>query len=154
MKRVRLGIPEKIVPTRYCPNLNYTETDIAYDISQLRFKTTARGCVLEFPLEQHEQVYGFGLQLKGFNHKNHKLQLRANSDPVANTGDSHAPVPFFVTTKGYGMFFDTALWLWKEQKSQLQTRQYSNCHPRRSIQQVWFARSDCHECRNPGGKRN
>lgn len=108
MKRVRLGIPEAIVPTRYCPNLNYTETDIIYDISQLRFKTTARGCVVEFPLEQHEQVYGFGLQLKGFNHKNHKLQLRSNSDPVANTGDSHAPVPFFVTTKGYGMFFDTA----------------------------------------------
>lgn len=108
MKKITFGTPEKIVPTNYCKNLQYAETEISYDISKFQFKTTARGCVLEFPLEEEEQVYGFGLQLKGFNHKNHKLQLRANSDPVANTGDSHAPVPFFVTTKGYGMYFDTA----------------------------------------------
>ena len=34
--------------------------------------------------------------------------LRVNSDPTVYTGDSHAPVPFFVSTKGYGMYFDTA----------------------------------------------
>ena len=38
----------------------------------------------------------------------HKLMLRVNSDPVSYTGDSHAPVPFFVTNKGYGIYFDTA----------------------------------------------
>ena len=108
MKKLRFGTPEAIVPSQFCRNLRYEETDIRYDVSAFRFKTTARGCVLEFPLDEDEQVYGFGLQLKGFNHKNHKLQLRTNSDPVANTGDSHAPVPFFVTTKGYGMYFDTA----------------------------------------------
>lgn len=108
MKKVRFGIPEEIVPSKFCRDLRYEETNVTYDLSNFQFKTTARGCVLEFPLEADEQVYGFGLQLKGFNHKNHKLQLRTNSDPVANTGDSHAPVPFFVTTKGYGMYFDTA----------------------------------------------
>lgn len=108
MKKVRFGSPEEIVPSKFCRDLRYVETQINYDLSKFQFKTTARGCVLEFPLDEDEQVYGFGLQLKGFNHKNHKLQLRTNSDPVANTGDSHAPVPFFVTTKGYGMYFDTA----------------------------------------------
>lgn len=108
MKKIRFGTPEQIVPTKFCPCLRCEETEIKYDVSNFKFKVTSRGCVLEFPLEADEQLYGFGLQLKGFNHKNHKLQLRANSDPVANTGDSHAPVPFFVTTKGYGMYFDTA----------------------------------------------
>ncbi len=108
MKRITFGTPEKIVPSNYCKGLNYVETEIKYNVDNFKFKTTARGCVLEFPLELGEEVFGFGLQLKGFNHKNHKLQLRANSDPVANTGDSHAPVPFFVTNKGYGMYFDTA----------------------------------------------
>ncbi len=108
MKKITFGTPESIVPSRFCKGLTYKETDIKYDIDSFKFKQTQRGCVLEFPLEENEQVFGFGLQLKGFNHKNHKLQLRANSDPVANTGDSHAPVPFFVTTKGYGMYFDTA----------------------------------------------
>ena len=108
MKKITFGCPEAIVPTQFCKGLTFEETPVQYDCSLFQFKTTARGCVLEFPLEYGEEVYGFGLQLKGFNHKNHKLQLRANSDPAANTGDSHAPVPFFVTTKGYGMYFDTA----------------------------------------------
>ena len=108
MKRIRFGTPEDIVPSKFCRDMRYEETDIKYDVNNFKFKTTSRGCVLEFPLLEDEQVFGFGLQLKGFNHKNHKLQLRTNCDPVANTGETHAPVPFFVTNKGYGMYFDTA----------------------------------------------
>lgn len=111
MKKITFGTPEKIVPTRFCKGLKYEETDIKYNVDNFNFKKTARGCVLEFPLEYGEEVFGFGLQLKAFNHKNHKLRLCTNSDPVAATGDSHAPVPFFVTTKGYGMYFDTARYI-------------------------------------------
>lgn len=111
MKKITFGCPEPIVPTRFCSGLTLEETPVQYDCSKFQFKLTARGCLLEFPLEFGEEVFGFGLQLKGFNHKNHKLQLRTNSDPAANTGDSHAPVPFFVTTKGYGMYFDTARYI-------------------------------------------
>lgn len=108
MKKVSFGTPEKCVPSVFCKNIDYTESNIKYDCEKIKFKLTDRGCLVEFPLEGDEEVYGFGLQLKGFNHKGHRLCLRTNSDPVANTGDSHAPVPFFVTTKGYGMYFDTA----------------------------------------------
>ena len=111
MKKLTFGTPEKIVPSIYCKNFNYIETPIKYDESKISFKTTARGCLLELPLEFGEEVYGFGLQLKGFNHKGHNLQLRVNSDPVAYTGDSHAPVPFFVTTNGYGIYIDTARYI-------------------------------------------
>ena len=111
MKKVVFGTPEPITPVQFCKTLNDTESSINYDFSRMQFKTTARGSVLEFPLAEDEQIYGFGLQLKGFNHKNHKLHLRVNSDPVSPTGDSHAPVPFFVSTKGYGMYFDTARYL-------------------------------------------
>lgn len=108
MKKLTFGTPEKFVPTNFCKGLNYVETPVSYNAENINFRLTPRGCVLELPLLQDEQVFGFGLQLKGFNHKNHKLMLRANSDPVANTGDSHAPVPFFVTNKGYGIYVDTA----------------------------------------------
>lgn len=111
MKKVTLGTPERIVPTKFCNNINYKESDTKYDLSKIQFKTTKRGCLLEFPLEYGEEVFGFGLQLKGFNHKGHKLCLRTNSDPVSYTGDSHAPVPFFVTNMGYGMYFDTARYI-------------------------------------------
>ncbi len=111
MKKITFGTPEKIVPTVFCEGLKYEETQIRYPVEHMSFRTTARGCLLEFPLAYGEEVWGFGLQLKGFNHKSKKMQLRANSDPVKNTGDSHAPVPFFVTNKGYGMYFDTARYI-------------------------------------------
>lgn len=107
MKKISFGAPEKIVPTFFCKKLEYSETDINYDITAIKFKTTPRGCVLEFPLLEEEQIYGFGLQLKTFNHKNQRLKLRTSASS-SSPGDSHAPVPFFVTTKGYGMYFDTA----------------------------------------------
>ena len=58
MKKFTFGTPEEIVPSRYCRNLQYEETAIRYDAANFKFKTTARGCVLEFPLEEDEQVYG------------------------------------------------------------------------------------------------
>ena len=92
-------------------NLNYTETPVNYDTDKIKMKHTPKGVVVEIPLEADEQIYGFGLQLKSFNHTGYKLTLRVNSDPAADTGDTHAPVPFFVTSKGYGIYFDTARYI-------------------------------------------
>ena len=100
MKKIRFGTPEKYVPSAFCRNINYNETDIKYDADKIKFSITESGCTLELPMSEDEEIFGFGLQLKGFNHKNGRLRLKTNSDPVANTGDSHAPVPFFVTNKG------------------------------------------------------
>jgi alpha-D-xyloside xylohydrolase len=49
-----------------------------------------------------------GLQLLSFNQRKRKKMLRVNSDPRLDLGDSHAPVPFYVTTAGYGVLVDTA----------------------------------------------
>ena len=108
MKKITFGIPEEFVPSKYCKALAYHETPIQYDIENIEFGVTSKGCRLQFPISENEQIYGFGLQLKEFNHRNRRLRLQVNSDPVAATGDSHAPVPFFVTTKGYGVYIDTA----------------------------------------------
>ncbi len=70
-------------------------------------RVTARGCVLSLPLAPSEQVYGFGLQLLSFNQRGKKRIIRVNADPKGDSGDSHAPVPFFVTTLGYGILVDT-----------------------------------------------
>ena len=36
-----------------------------------------------------------------------KRYIKVNSDPKMDTGESHAPVPFYVSTAGYGLFVDT-----------------------------------------------
>ena len=108
-KKITFGTPEAITPVKFSNvNNNYIQGDVTYDTSLIQFKVTASGCVIEMPLDPDEEVFGFGLQLKGFDHRGTKKHLRPNADPVANTGDSHAPVPFFVTTKGYGVYVDTA----------------------------------------------
>lgn len=111
MKKITFGKPEEFVPSKFCDNLNYKETAVKYDTSKIKMKHTPKGVVVELPLEPDEQIYGFGLQLKSFNHTGYKLTLRVNSDPAADTGDTHAPVPFFVTNKGYGIYFDTARYI-------------------------------------------
>lgn len=107
MKKITFGMPESVVPSKYCDGFCYEETEVAYPIEKIKYRENSRGCVLEFPLGE-ELIYGFGLQLNGFNQRNKELFLRVNADPTKNTGDSHAPVPFFVTTKGYGIYLDTA----------------------------------------------
>ncbi len=74
----------------------------------LRFHAGTRGFRVELPLSPDEALYGFGLQLKSLQQTGKKRTLRVNSDPVSDTGDSHAPAPLYFSTRGYGVLFDTA----------------------------------------------
>lgn len=71
-------------------------------------KITRRGCLLELPLHPDEAIFGFGLQFLSLNQRGKKKVARVNADPKFDTGDSHAPVPFYVTTNGFGILIDTA----------------------------------------------
>lgn len=113
--RFTFGVPEQHTAITYkifsAKNdaLNaLSDRDMPFDISEAEFKETPAGCVLKLPLCIHEEIYGFGLQLKGFRHTGHKKHIRPNADPLSNSGDSHAPVPYYVSTKGYAVLVDTA----------------------------------------------
>lgn len=108
-----IGIPEKITPgsTRNIkpddaglqglPMVNKCNTTI-------KGKVDNRGVIISLPLKKDEYLYGLGLQLQSFQQRGLKKMLRVNADPTLDTGDSHAPVPFFVSTEGYGVFVDTS----------------------------------------------
>ena len=63
---------------------------------------------MRLPLKADEQIFGLGLQLLSFAQRGNKKTVRVNADPKMDTGDSHAPVPFYVTTEGIGILVDTA----------------------------------------------
>ncbi len=67
-----------------------------------------RGVLVRLPCAVDEDFYGLGLQFHSLRQTGRKKTLRVNSDPSCDLGDSHAPVPFFVSTAGYGIHFDTA----------------------------------------------
>ncbi|MBE6634361.1 MAG: glycoside hydrolase [Ruminococcaceae bacterium] len=110
IQKMTFGTPEAMVPTAFCPEFRGRELPEADGAAraEITFRASAKGCTLELPFSESEEYYGFGLQLHSFSHKNRKLTLRVNSDPLFSTGDSHAPVPFFVSTAGYGIYVDTA----------------------------------------------
>jgi alpha-D-xyloside xylohydrolase len=107
------GTPEKITPvsTRHYPPLTAGFDQLpavaACPVS-VSGSGSRRGYLIEIPLAPNEAPYGLGLQLQSFMQRGTKKRLRVNADPKMDTGDSHAPVPFYVTTKGYGLFIDTA----------------------------------------------
>lgn len=65
---------------------------------------------VRIPVEAEESIYGFGLQLDGI--KKSKQVLDLNVDHWKKGGGrTHAPVPFYVSSKGYGVLFNTARFL-------------------------------------------
>ena len=68
----------------------------------------AGGSSCALPLEADEKIFGLGLQFMKVNHRGRTRYLRVNSDPVQDTGETHAPVPFYVSSRGYGILVNTA----------------------------------------------
>ncbi|MCM1225373.1 MAG: glycoside hydrolase [Lachnospiraceae bacterium] len=106
------GSPDSITPIRLHPDYLKTEMPGYYGDEDCPvtpvFEQSARGIVVSLPLKAGEGVYGLGLQFGTFNHRGTKKTLRVNADPKIDTGDSHAPVPFYATTEGYGVFVDSS----------------------------------------------
>jgi len=114
--RLRLGTPEALAPVHFqemppavaalqalpeCPR-------IPLKVAAVGFGTSARGTMVELPMEADEQFYGLGMNLKSFELKGTRKTIRVSDDQGTLQGDSHAPVPFYVSTRGYGIYVDTA----------------------------------------------
>ncbi len=81
--------------------------DLPELVDGFQYRQTKRGLIITLPMDSDEDIYGLGLQLKSVNQAGRKRMLCVNSDPVSDTGEGHAPVPFYVSTAGYGLFIDT-----------------------------------------------
>ncbi len=73
----------------------------------IQWKKTKRGVTVTLPMETNEDIYGFGLQFQSYNQAGRRRYIKVNSDPVADTGEGHAPVPFYISSAGYGLFVNT-----------------------------------------------
>ena len=66
---------------------------------------------LRFPLEKEEQLYGFGLNFQTVHQRGKILQLHMDHYGGRDNGRTHAPVPFYVSSKGYGVFINSARYI-------------------------------------------
>ena len=113
--KISFGISERFKPSEFkqAPLLDAMKslenTEIPpFDLTEIKFKTTKRGCLAELTLDESEKLYGFGLQNNTFEQRGFRKEIRVNSSSTGNVGFSHAPVPFYVSTKGYGVMVNTS----------------------------------------------
>src|SRR5687768_17921238 len=66
---------------------------------------------LRFPLDREEQLYGFGLNFQTIHQRGKILQLHVDHYGGRDNGRTHAPVPFYTSSKGYGVFINSARYL-------------------------------------------
>ncbi len=66
---------------------------------------------LRFPLEKGEQLYGFGLNFKNVNQRGKIFNLHVDHYDGEDNGRTHAPVPFYVSSNGYGVLIDAARYI-------------------------------------------
>jgi alpha-D-xyloside xylohydrolase len=65
---------------------------------------------VRLPLEPDEQIYGLGLQFRNINRRGEVYHLRMDHYGGV-LGRTHAPVPFYVSSVGYGVLFNTVRWV-------------------------------------------
>ncbi|OCX52167.1 ABC transporter substrate-binding protein [Mucilaginibacter sp. PPCGB 2223] len=66
---------------------------------------------LSFPLEKEEQLYGFGLNFQTVHQRGKILTLHVDNYAGKDDGHTHCPTPFYVSSKGYGVFINCARYI-------------------------------------------
>ena len=66
---------------------------------------------LRIPLQTKEQLYGFGLNFQTVHQRGKILNLHVDHYGGKDNGRTHAPVPFYISSLGYGVFINSARYL-------------------------------------------
>ncbi len=68
---------------------------------------TKERAVIRLPLDRYEEIYGLGLEFRDINRRNNVYDLKVDHYGGVN-GYTHAPVPFYISDKGYGVLINSA----------------------------------------------
>ncbi len=67
--------------------------------------------LLHFPLEKGERIFGLGLHFKTVEQRGRILRLHMDHYGGTDNGRTHAPVPFYVSSRGYGIWINSARYI-------------------------------------------
>lgn len=66
---------------------------------------------ISFPLEKGEKIFGLGLHFKTVEQRGRIMRLHMDHYGENDNGRTHAPVPFFVSSRGYGVLINSARYI-------------------------------------------
>jgi len=115
--RVRFGAPEPFTPERFRERplaeegfrLLPAPGALPFELTEIRCRVTPSRTVVYVPCDEpDDEIYGFGLDPACYRQKGLRKRLTVAASVMGQTGASHGPVPFYVSTQGYGVYVDTA----------------------------------------------
>ncbi|MDL2256162.1 DUF5110 domain-containing protein [Parabacteroides sp. OttesenSCG-928-G06] len=87
------------------------EATFPIDEKELTYQLVDGKTYLRFPLEKGEKIFGLGLNFKTVEQRGRIMRLHVDHYTGRDEGRTHAPVPFFVSSKGYGVFINSARYI-------------------------------------------
>jgi alpha-D-xyloside xylohydrolase len=113
--KITSGLPEKHLPTQFkkptsTAGLNQMQqvSTSPINIKNIHFSQMAKGILADIKIDTSERFYGFGLQTNTFDQTRMRREIHTNSWTVGNIGFGHAPMPFYISTKGYGVVVNSS----------------------------------------------
>jgi alpha-glucosidase (family GH31 glycosyl hydrolase) len=88
-----------------------TQAGFPFDKADISATVADNKTYLRFPLQKEEQLYGFGLNFQTVHQRGRILQLHVDHYGGRDNGRTHSPTPFYVSSKGYGVFINSARYL-------------------------------------------
>ena len=83
------------------------ETSFPVDKSGINIRMEKGKTYLRFPLDDGEQLFGLGLNFKNVNQRGRIFRLHMDHYGGRDNGRTHAPVPFILSSRGYGILIDS-----------------------------------------------
>lgn len=113
--KVVYGTPEKYLPTELKETpLTDALSRLApidappFDLTGIQFRKTAGGVLAELTVDSAERFYGFGMQTNSFEQRGMRREIRLSAQVAGNLGFGHASMPFYISSKGYGVLVNTS----------------------------------------------
>ncbi len=85
-----------------------SDSPLPFGVEDVLIQHHEQESVVIVPLGKEEKLYGLGLQFHRTEFRGRTVFLRVNSDPKVDSGETHAPVPFYISSAGYGVYVDTS----------------------------------------------
>lgn len=116
--KIVFGSPEEHLPTEFkeSPKMEALKKLHAADtpsvnLGNIHFNQLPSGSLAEIPADSTERFYGFGLQTNTFQQRGMRREIHTSSWTLGNTGFGHAPMPFYVSSKGYGVLVNSSRYI-------------------------------------------
>ncbi|MBZ5859304.1 TIM-barrel domain-containing protein [Flavihumibacter profundi] len=115
---VKVGQPDKLnfyTVAGVSPKLDALKSmpDVAFPLEQneITAQVVDHKTYLHFPLDKAERIFGLGLNFKTVEQRGRIMRLHMDHYGGQDNGRTHAPVPFYLSSNGYGVLINAARYI-------------------------------------------